>query len=142
MKTIGIIGFGRFGQFAAKHLKKYEPDYDAALELYGQARNILATSVGWEPEINNINGIIKDLQQEKANSLERKRLEQEAQIQRQQEYAKFQEELRQRRAEEESQRQEQMRKFKELVKKYFWILFFVSVYGLFVYLILNGINYI
>ncbi|MHA1147628.1 MAG: hypothetical protein ACTSR8_05235 [Promethearchaeota archaeon] len=96
-----------------KYIKRYPPDYDSAISLYIQARDILARSIGWEPEINNLNAIINDLQQEKIIFLARKKREQEEQLLRQEEYEIFQTELRKRRAEEEKQRQEQRAKFQQ-----------------------------
>ncbi|MHA1283596.1 MAG: hypothetical protein ACTSQP_13945 [Promethearchaeota archaeon] len=105
----------------SQYLKKAIPDFDSAISLYIQARDILATSIGWEPEINNINALIQNLQEEKAIYLERKRREQEEQIRRQKEYEEFQEELRKRRIEEERKRQEQIAKFKKFEEEKFKI---------------------
>ncbi len=99
---------------AGKHLKSMTPDYDKSISLYVQARNMLAENVGWEPEINHLNELIRDLQQEKASYLERKKLEEEARLRQQEEYEIFQEEINKRKAEVETQKQEQRMKFREL----------------------------
>jgi hypothetical protein len=96
-----------------KYLKRAMPDYDKAISLYIQARNILAYNIGWEPEINNLNGLIQDLQIEKANFVEKRRLEGLAQLKRQEQYDLFQEEMRRKRADYEIQKDEQRAKLKE-----------------------------
>lgn len=102
---------------AGKYLKSRNPDHDKAISLYVQARSILSENVGWEPEINNINRLIKDLQQEKAIFLERKRLEEEARLKQQQEYDAFQREMQERKAEVERRKDEARRKYKEFEDK-------------------------
>jgi len=106
---------------AGRHLKRQIPDYDTAISMYVQARNTLAENVGWEPEINNINSLIKDLQQEKANFEERKRLEEQARFERQEEYEIFQEELRKRKADVEQQKSEQRAKYREFEEQKLYI---------------------
>ena len=99
---------------AGKYLKQYTPDYNNAISLYIQARNILAENIGWEPEINNLNALIKDLQQEQVNFIEKRRLEEQARIQRQKEYEIFQEEVRRRRLEQEQLKREQERQYRKI----------------------------
>ena len=82
------------------------------LSLYIQARNILAENIGWEPEIQNINGLIADLETEKANYLERKRLEEQARIAQQEEFEIFQDEINKRRDVIEAQKQEQRAQYR------------------------------
>ncbi|MFX0073346.1 MAG: hypothetical protein ACFFAO_19890, partial [Candidatus Hermodarchaeota archaeon] len=105
---------------AAKYLKSRIPDYDKAISLYFQARNILAEKIGWEPEINNLNNLIRDLQQEKADYLEKQRLEAQIQLKRQQEYSTFQEEMRRKQLDYEIQMEDQRAKLElfEERKKY------------------------
>lgn len=100
---------------AGKYLKQLNPEYNKAISLYNQARNLLAENIGWEPELNNLNALIKDLQQEQIISQEKKRLEEQALIQRQREYEHFQEEVRARRIEQEKLKREQERHYRELV---------------------------
>jgi len=102
---------------AGKYLKQLNPDFNNAISLYIQARNILAENVGWEPEINNLNALIKDLQQEQVNYIKKKKLEEKARIQRQIEYEKFQEEARRRRLEQEQLKREQEKQYRELFVK-------------------------
>lgn len=102
---------------AGKYLKHRIPNYNEAISLYIQARHILAENIGWEPEINNLNTLIKDLQQEQANFLEKKRLEEQARLQRQNEYALFQEEVKRRRIEQEKLKQEQEKQYQDLIYK-------------------------
>ena len=99
---------------AGKHLKQQVPDYDRAISLYIQARNILSEKIGWEPEINNITMLIKDLEKEKASYIERKRMERELEIKRQKEYESFQAEVRKRKEEYEKQRDQQEQKLRDL----------------------------
>jgi hypothetical protein len=99
---------------ADKYLKKQVPEYDRAISLYIQARNILSEKIGWEPEINNITMLIKDLEKEKASYIERKQLEQELELKRQKEYEIFQEEVRKRKEEFEKQRVQQEQKLRDL----------------------------
>ncbi|MFX0041827.1 MAG: hypothetical protein ACFE8L_02845 [Candidatus Hodarchaeota archaeon] len=99
------------------HLKRLSPDYDSAIALYTQARDFLAENIGWQPEITNLNDLINDLQLEKADFIERKRLEEQARLQRQKEYILFQEEVRRRRIEQEKLKQEQQRQYRELYLK-------------------------
>ncbi|UCC19219.1 MAG: hypothetical protein JSV62_14125 [Promethearchaeota archaeon] len=102
---------------AGKYLKHQIPNYNEAISLYIQARYILAENIGWEPEIRNLDALIKDLQQEQANFLEKKRLEEQSRLQRQNEYAKFQEEVRRRRLEQEKLKREQDRQYRDLIIK-------------------------
>ncbi len=100
---------------AGNYLKRQNPNYNEAISLYIQARHILTENIGWEPEINNLNALIKDLQQEHANFLERKRLAEQARLQRQNEYAIFQEEMRRRRIEQEKLKREQEKQYRNLI---------------------------
>jgi len=102
---------------AGKYLKQVIPDYDKAISLYVQARNTLAENIGWEPEINNLNSLINDLQQERQNYIERKRAEEQAQIEKQQEYEIFQEEIQKRRAEAEKQKEHHRAKLRVFEEK-------------------------
>ena len=102
---------------AQSHLKGHTPDYDSAIALYTQARDFLAENIGWQPEITHLNDLINDLQLEKANFIERKRIEEQARLQRQNEYILFQEEVRRRRIEQEKLKQEQLRQYRELYLK-------------------------
>ncbi|MHA1466631.1 MAG: hypothetical protein ACTSP6_00955 [Promethearchaeota archaeon] len=100
-----------------KYLKGITPDYDKAISLYIQAKNILSENIGWEPEINNINELIKDLQLENANFTEKRRMDSQAQIKRQQEYDSFQEEMRRRKADYETLQEDQRLKLKDFEKR-------------------------
>jgi len=48
-----------------KSIKSSTPDYEKAISLYIQARDLLTVKIGWEPEITNLNTLIKELIQEK-----------------------------------------------------------------------------
>jgi len=98
---------------AGKYLKKQVPDYDNAISLYMQSRNILAEKIGWEPEIKNLNNLIKDLEIEKTEYFKKKRQEEQLNIKRQREYERFQEEVRKRDQEYQKQKKEQERKLRE-----------------------------
>ncbi len=100
-----------------KYLKGAIPDYDKAISLYIQARNFLAENIGWEPEIYNLNELIKDLQLEKTNFIEKKRLEAQFQLKRQKEYDTFQEEIRRGRTDYEKQTELQKEKLKGYEEK-------------------------
>ncbi|UCD00396.1 MAG: hypothetical protein JSV23_05750 [Promethearchaeota archaeon] len=102
---------------AGKYLKHHIPNYNKAISLYIQARSLLAENIGWEPEIKNLNALIQDLQQEQANFLEKKRLEEQSRLERQKEYTLFQEEVRKRRLEQEKIRREQERQYRDLIIK-------------------------
>ncbi|MFX1522611.1 MAG: hypothetical protein ACFFCC_03790 [Promethearchaeota archaeon] len=104
-----------FLEEAGKYLKQSIPDYEKAISLYILARNILAENIGWEPEINNLNALIKDLQQEQSSYFEKKQLEEATRIQRQKDYETFQEEVRLRRLEQEKLKREQERQYRELI---------------------------
>ncbi len=95
-------------------LKRGFPNFDKAISLYIQARDLLAEKIGWEPEINNLNILIKDLIQQKADFVEKKKLEAEAKIKRQREYEVFREEIQKRRIEYEIKKREQQLKVKRL----------------------------
>ena len=99
---------------AGKYLKRQVPDYDNAISLYIQSRNILAEKIGWEPEIKNLNNLIKELEIEKAGYFERKKQEEQLNIKRQREYERFQEEVRKRDLEYEKQKKEQDKRLREL----------------------------
>ncbi|MBD3338030.1 MAG: hypothetical protein GF353_02905, partial [Candidatus Lokiarchaeota archaeon] len=75
----------------AKFLKLSSPEYDKAISLYIQARDILKENIGWEPEIKNLNELINDLNEEKAIFEQKRKLEAEAEIKKQKEYENFQE---------------------------------------------------
>ncbi|MHA2008120.1 MAG: hypothetical protein ACXABO_20415 [Promethearchaeota archaeon] len=100
---------------AGIYLKQHQPEYDKAISLYAQARNILADNIGWEPEINNLNVLIKDLQQEQINYIEKKRVEEQNRVKREREYEIFQEEVKLRRLEQEKLKREQERQYRELI---------------------------
>ncbi|MFX0036303.1 MAG: hypothetical protein ACFE9I_11775 [Candidatus Hermodarchaeota archaeon] len=102
---------------AGNYLKQRTPNYNQAISLYVQAKNILSENIGWEPEINNLDALIKDLQQEEANFLEKKRLEEQARLQREYELAQFQEEVRRRRLEQEKVKREQEKQYRDLIYK-------------------------
>ncbi|MFX1353150.1 MAG: hypothetical protein ACFFGP_04240 [Promethearchaeota archaeon] len=102
---------------AGTYLKKTQPDYDRAISLYIQAREILTETIGWEPEINNLNILIKDLEEEKKKFIEKKKLEEQVRIQRQREYEKFQEEIRARREEYLRRKREQENKMRQLIQQ-------------------------
>jgi hypothetical protein len=97
-----------------KYIKMSTPDYDKAISLYIQARNLLAEKIGWEPEITNLTTLINDLIHEKENYLEKKKIEEEINIKRQREYKLFREEIRKQQMETEIRKGEQQKKFKKL----------------------------
>ncbi|MFX0057733.1 MAG: hypothetical protein ACFE85_04015 [Candidatus Hodarchaeota archaeon] len=101
---------------AGKYLKKRLPDFDSAISLYLQARDLLAEKIGWEPEINNLNILIKDLQEEKTQLIEKQNLEKQLYLKRQREYKLFQEEIQKRKEEFDRKKKEQELKLKELLK--------------------------
>ncbi|MHA2287315.1 MAG: hypothetical protein ACXABG_00885 [Promethearchaeota archaeon] len=103
-----------FLEEGGKFLKRSSPDYDKAISLYIQARNLLSEKIGWEPEINNLNILIKDLVQEKEIYNEKKKLEAETRIKRQQEYELFRKEIHKRQVEYEINKREQQKKLKKL----------------------------
>ncbi|NVM18550.1 MAG: hypothetical protein HWN80_12615 [Candidatus Lokiarchaeota archaeon] len=103
-----------FLEDGARFLKERPPDYDKAISLYLQARNLLAEKIGWEPEINNLNIIINDLVQEKAKYTEKKKLEAETRIKRQQEYEVFRQQVEKQQLENEIKKREQQKKLKKL----------------------------
>ncbi len=98
----------------AEFLKRGVPNFDKAISLYIQARDLLAEKIGWEPEINNLNILIKDLIQQKGNFVEKKRLEAEAKIKRHREYEVFRDEIQKQRAEYEIKKRQQQLKVKRL----------------------------
>lgn len=102
---------------AGKFLKIPIPDYDKAISLYIQSRDLLQEKIGWEPEINNLNVLIKDLIQEREKLAEKKRLEEEIRLKRQREYELFQEEIKKRKDEYLRQKREQQEKTRQLLVK-------------------------
>lgn len=102
---------------AGKYLKYRIPNYNEAISLYIQARHLLAQNIGWEPELKNLDVLIKDLQQEQTNFLERKRLEEQSRLQRENEYAIFQEEVRKRRLEQDTLKRQQEMQYRDLIIK-------------------------
>jgi len=97
-----------------KYIKMSTPDYDKAISLYVQARDLLAEKIGWEPELTNLNTLIKDLINEKELYLKKKKTEEENTIKRQQEYELFREEMKKQQMETELRKREQQKKFKKL----------------------------
>ena len=91
---------------AGNYLKRTEPDYDKGISLYVQARSILEENIGWEPEINNMNNLINNLQEEKARFLERKRIEEQEKWKSQQEYINFEQEVKRLNLEYEKQKEQ------------------------------------
>ncbi|MBY9011935.1 MAG: hypothetical protein KGD70_06140 [Candidatus Lokiarchaeota archaeon] len=103
-----------FLEDGGKFLNARTPDYDKAISLYIQARNLLAEKIGWEPEINNLNILINDLVQEKAKYKEKKKLEAETRIKRQQEYELFRQQIQKQQLEDQINKREQQKKLKKL----------------------------
>jgi hypothetical protein len=103
-----------FLEEAGKYLKKRIPDYESAISLYIQARDLLAEKIGWEPEIKNLNVLISDLQKEKEKLIEKQKVEKEISLKRQREYKLFQEEIQKRKEIFEKKKREQEHKLKEL----------------------------
>jgi len=101
---------------ARKYLKGTYPDYDNAISLYIQAKDLLEEKIGWEPEINNLNMIIKDLKEEKVKLIEKKKVDEQLRIKKQHEYQLFQKEVQKRREEYEKQKRDQQRKLRDLYK--------------------------
>ena len=101
---------------ATQYLKGGYLDYDKAISLYIQARDLLAEKIGWEPEINNLNSLIKDLNEEKARFFAKKKLEENLRLQRQRDYELFQMEVQKRREEYKNQKISQQKKLKDLFK--------------------------
>ncbi|TFG27953.1 MAG: hypothetical protein EU532_06365 [Promethearchaeota archaeon] len=102
---------------AGKYLKRKVPDYDKAISLYYQAKKILSDRIGWEPEIKNLDYLIKDLQQEKANLIEKQKFEAQQQLKRQQEFELFKEEMRRKKIDHEKQMEDQRSKLKNFEDK-------------------------
>ncbi len=103
-----------FLEDGGKFLKIKPPDYDKAISLYIQARNLLAEKISWEPEINNLNILINDLVQEKEKYKERKKSEAEIRIKRQQEYESFKKQIQKQQLENEIKKRERQKKLKKL----------------------------
>lgn len=103
-----------FLEDGGKYLKIRPPDYDKAISLYIQARNLLAEKIGWEPEINNLNLLINDLVREKEEYKEKRKLEAENRIRRQQEYELFKQQIQKQQLENEIKKREQQKKLKKL----------------------------
>ena len=103
-----------FLEDGGKFLKQKPPDYDKAISLYIQARNLLVEKIGWEPEINNLNVLINDLVQEKANYREKKKGEEELRIKRQHEYELFRQRIQKQQLEYDIKKREQQKKLRSL----------------------------
>jgi len=103
-----------FLEDGGKFLKQKPPDYDKAISLYIQARNLLAEKIGWEPEINNLNILINDLVQEKAYYREKKKGEEELRIKRQREYDLFRQQIQKQQLEYDIKKREQQKKLRRL----------------------------
>ena len=103
-----------FLEDGGKYLKQRPPDYDKAISLYTEAKNLLAEKIGWEPEINNLNILINDLVKEKEKYKERKKLEAKTRVKRQQEYELFKQQIQKQQMEYEIKKREQHKKLKKL----------------------------
>ncbi len=77
---------------ADNFLKQYHPDFDKAIELYLEAKNILL-EINWEPEIANLDTLIRNLREEKQKFITRQKQEEEARIRAAEEYEKFEQEV-------------------------------------------------
>jgi hypothetical protein len=102
---------------AGKYLKRQIPDYDKAISLYFQARRILSEKIGWEPEIKNLDSLIKDLQQEKTNLIQKQRYEAQLQLKRQQEFENFKEEMMRKKIDHDKQMEDQRLKLKNFEER-------------------------
>ena len=102
---------------AGKFLKRAIPDYDKAISLYIESRDLLKEKIGWEPEINNLNVLVNELIKEKEKLAEKKRLDEEIRLKRQREYELFQEEIRKRKEEYLKDKREQQEKRRKLIEK-------------------------
>ncbi|MBD3198330.1 MAG: tetratricopeptide repeat protein [Candidatus Lokiarchaeota archaeon] len=91
-------------QKAQKYINSERPEFDKAISLYFQARNVLAENIGWEPEIQNIDRLISNLEQEKAEYFRRKAKIEQEERRKQREYEDFQKELKKRTIEAQRQR--------------------------------------
>ncbi len=103
-----------FLEDGGKFLKQKPPDYEKAISLYIQARNLLAEKIGWEPEINNLNVLINDLVQEKTNYRKKTKLEEELRIKRQREYELFRQQIQKQQLEYENKKRKQQKKLRRL----------------------------
>ena len=77
---------------ADKFLKEFPPDFDKSIELYLEARNVLL-EINWEPEIANIDALIRNLREEKQKFITQQKQEEEARIRAAEEYEKFKQEI-------------------------------------------------
>lgn len=77
---------------ADKFLKHFPPDFDKSIELYLEARNILL-EINWEPEIANLDAMIRSLREEKQKFIIQQKQEEEARIRAAEEYEKFKQEI-------------------------------------------------
>lgn len=105
---------------ASDFLRAREPNYDKAISLYVEARNILSERIGWEPEINNLDNMIQDLHQEKAKYIEKKKQEEKIEQQKEREYQEFIEDMRSTQREyvrKQKQKQIELRKYTEQKQK-------------------------
>jgi len=77
---------------ADKFLKQFPPDFDKSIELYLEARNVLL-EINWEPEIANLDAMIRSLREEKQKFIIQQKQEEEARIRAAEEYEKFNQEI-------------------------------------------------
>jgi len=94
---------------ADNFLKQYPPDFDKAIELYLEAKNILL-EINWEPEIANLDTLIRNLREEKQKFLIRQRQEEETRIRAAEEYEKFEQEILRKKLEVQRLQEEQLLK--------------------------------
>lgn len=94
---------------ADKFLKQFPPDFDKSIELYLEARNILL-EINWEPEIANLDAMIRSLREEKQKFIIQQKQEEEARIRAAEEYEKFNQEILRKKLEVQRVQEEQRMK--------------------------------
>ncbi|MEJ2276807.1 MAG: hypothetical protein P8Y70_03515 [Candidatus Lokiarchaeota archaeon] len=99
------------------YLKQTVPDYNQAISMYIQAKNLLQEKIGWAPEIRNLENLINSLRQEKLELLQRQKAILEQEKKREQEYSEFQTELKERRKKAIEEQKKKEQKLRELEKR-------------------------
>lgn len=97
---------------ADRSLKSYPPNFDNAIELYLEARNILL-EINWEPEISHLDELIYNLRQGKQKFILQQKQEEQIQLQAAAEYERYQQEIVKKKLEEQRAKGEQLNKYRE-----------------------------
>ncbi|MBN1214937.1 MAG: hypothetical protein JXA99_05780 [Candidatus Lokiarchaeota archaeon] len=102
---------------ATEYLQLIPPDYQKAISLYIEARDFLAATIGWEPEINKINDLINEVRNEEINYFNKKKRDKFLELRRQREHEQYLQEIERQKLEIKKKEMEKTLKIREYVEQ-------------------------